>query len=215
LLPNAAFDSEKLWAFELGFRLRPHERLYATIEGFYNDWRDLVSTELVAPPFMETNPPEPTRLVFPLTFGNGIDGHSAGLEATVDVRPVGWWRVAGYYAWLRVWMSPKPNVVDLTQESRYEDGSPRHQVSLRNAFDLPQGVSVDWNLRYVSELADLDVPEYVTSDVRVAWRPNERFEVEAVGRNLHEAHHAEWAGDNGGAPVEIERSVYVGVTAWW
>ena len=215
LSPNADFRPEKLWAYETGYRVRPHERLYVTVSGFYNVWHDLISTELLAAPFQETVPPAPTRTIFPVGFGNSIDGESAGVETTIDVRPTGWWRAAGHYAFLSVWMTPEPGSADLTQESRYEDGSPRHQVSLRNSLDLPRNVTLDWHLRYASELPDLDISSYATSDVRLAWRFTEEAELEAVGRNLHDAHHAEWAGENGGADVEIQRSLYVGLSWRW
>lgn len=107
-------------------------------------------------------------------------------------------------------MTADPGSTDLTQESRYEGGTPRHQVHVANAFDVPGGVSVDWHLRWVSALPDLDIDAYATSDVRVAWRLAEGLELEGVARNLHDAHHGEWTGENGGANVEIQRDVYVG-----
>jgi iron complex outermembrane receptor protein len=214
LSPNPDFAPETLWAYEAGVRTRPHERLYVTISGFYNDWRDLLSTELLAAPFQETVPPAPTRTIYPVGFGNGIDGHSSGFEASLDARPTAWWRVAGHYAYLSVWMMPKPGSADLTQESRYEGGSPAHQVGLRNTVDLPRGVALDWHLRHVSELPDLEISSYTTADARLAWSFLEDAEIEVVGRNLHDAHHAEWPGDNGAA-VEIQRSWLVGLTWRW
>ena len=215
LLPNPDFRPEKLWAYEAGYRMQPHERLYFAVDGFYNEWRDLLSTDLLAAAFQEPAPPGPPRTVYPVGFGNGIDGSSAGFEVFADVRPTAWWRAAGHYAYLSVWMTPEPGSTDLTQESRYEGGSPVHQASLRSSFDLPRDLTLDWHLRYVSELPDLDVSAYATSDVRLAWSFAEGAEVEVVGRNLHEPHHAEWPGENGGEDVEIQRSVHVGLTWRW
>ena len=215
LMPNPDFRPEELWAYEAGYRVRPHESVYFTVAAFYNRWHDLLSTELLAAPFQETEPPAPTRTVYPLGFGNGIDGESAGFEVVADVRPAPWWRVAGHYALLSVRMTPKPGAADLSQESRYEEGSPSHQVSLRNSLDLPGSVTLDWHLRYVSELPDLDISSYATSDVRLGWRFTDEAELEVVGRNLHDAHQAEWPGDNDGADVEIQRGVYVGISWRW
>lgn len=215
LAPNPDFDSEKLWAYELGYRMRPHERLYFTLSGFYNEWHDLLTTERLGDSFVEDEPPAPPRVVVPVGFGNGLDGKSAGFELFVDARPMPWWRLAGHYAYLSVRMTPKPGSRDLTQESRYEEGSPAHQVSLRSSFDLPRDLALDWRIRYVSALSDLDIPGYATSDVRLAWRFTEDARLEIVGRDLLEPHHAEWTGDNGGADVEIERSVYLGLTWRW
>jgi iron complex outermembrane recepter protein len=209
LSPNPDFETEKLMAYEAGYRVQPGQRLHFTVSAFYNRWSDLLSTELFDT-FQETTPP-PSKTIFPVSFLNGIDGTSFGFEATADIRPLPWWRWVGSYSLLRVEMTPEPGSRDITQESRYEDGSPRHQVRLRSAFDLAARFSLDWDLRYVSELPDLDIPAYATSGVRLAWQATAELEVEVVGRNLHEDHHPEWPGENGGADVEIERSLYIGL----
>jgi iron complex outermembrane recepter protein len=210
LSPNPDFEPERLVAYETGYRVRPSERTYFTVSAFYNEWDELLSTEL-GQVVQETTPPPP-RTIFPVSFQNGIDGTTFGVEVTADVRPVSRWRWIATYSLLRAEMTPEPGSTDITQESRYEDGVPRHQVRMRNSFDLPGGVALDWHLRYVSELPDVDIPAYATSDVRLAWLLTGGLELEAVGRNLHEAHHPEWPGENGGADVEIERSLYVGFT---
>jgi iron complex outermembrane receptor protein len=211
LNPNPDFGSEKLLAYEAGYRIRRGEFFYFTIEAFYNDWNDLLSTEL-GTVFDEPAPPGPDRTIFPVSFRNGIDGNSHGFETTVSFRPATWWRGMASYAYLHAEMAPKPGATDLTQESRYEDGSPVHQVGLRSSFDLIDDVTLDGHLRYVSELPDVDIPSYATTDVRVSRRFAEGISVEAVAKNLHQARHAEWPGDNSGADVEIERSLYVGMT---
>ena len=208
LLPNPDFEPERLLAYETGYRMRPSERTYFTLSAFYNQWDELLSTEL-GEVFQEAPPP---RTIYPVSFENGIDGTTFGVEVTADVRPLPRWRWIATYSLLRVEMTPEPGSTDITQESRYEGGSPRHQVRMRNSLDLPGGISLDWHLRYVSELPDVDIPEYATSDVRLAWLLTEGLELEAVGRNLHDAHHPEWPGESGGANVEIERSLYVGFT---
>ena len=205
LIPNPGFEPETLVSYELGYRVQPEERLYLRFAAFYNEWNDLLTTELL------TLSPEPSvGTTYPVSFGNGLDGDSYGFELTGDLRASSWWTIAGHYALLRVRMTAEPGSTDLTQESRYERGSPRHQVHLRNGWEIPGGVSLDWHFRYVSELPDLDIDAYATSDVRVAWQMADELELEAVARNLHDDHHGEWTGENGGANVEIERSLYVG-----
>jgi iron complex outermembrane recepter protein len=210
LEPNPDFASERVLANEFGYRARPLEQMYVTVAAFYNRWNDLLSTELIRDPFRESPPSEPGRLVFPVAFRNGLDGDSYGLETSLELRPVPGWRLAGHHAFLRVLMTPKPGSTDLTQEARYEGGSPRHQFRLENSVDVANAFTVDWHLRYVGELPDVEVPAYTTSDLRLAWRVAAGLELEVVGRNLHSPHHAEWQGENGGSDVEIERSVYVG-----
>jgi iron complex outermembrane receptor protein len=210
LLPNLDFESEKLIGYEVGYRALPEERVYLTVSTFYNRWSDLLTTDLFDV-FQEDDPP-PTRTIFPVSFLNGLDGESYGIETWADLWPTPWWRTRGHYAFLRVVMTPKPGSRDITQRSRYEDGSPRHQARLQNSFDLPRGVSFDWYVRYQSKTVDPDLPAYTTSDVRIGWEVTPGLELEVLGRNLHEPHHAEWPGENGGADVEIERGVSVGVS---
>lgn len=212
LSPNPAFRSEALVAYEAGVRAQAGADVYLTLAAFYNDWDDLLSTELTGDAFLEEPASGPPRLVFPVQFRNGLSGSSYGFELTADARPTAWWSVAGHYAFLRVTVSPDPGSTDLTQEAQYEGGSPRHQVRLRNSFDLADDWTLDWHLRYVSELPNPGIPGYATSDLRLAWRATDALELEIVGRNLHEPHHPEWPGENGGADVEIERSVYVGLS---
>ena len=58
------------------------------------------------------------------------------------------------------------------------------------------------------------VDQYLSLDVRLAWRPRENFEVAVVGQNLLDSHHPE-SGSNPlvRAPlIEIQRAVYGKVT---
>jgi len=211
LLPNPDFQSEKLIAYEAGARMRFGERAYARISGFYNRWDDLLSTELLAT-IQEPAPPNPPRTVIPVMFDNTLHGSSHGVELMADVRLLPGWTAAGSYSYLRVRTSRDTGSADITQEGRYDGGSPRHQVRLQNSFDLPGGVSLDWHLRYVSELPTNDIAAYTTSNVRLAWRVNDALELHVAGYNLHDVHHVEWPPDNSGAQVEIERRFRAGLT---
>jgi iron complex outermembrane receptor protein len=211
LLPNPDFESEVLIAYEAGYRLRLGERVYARVAGFYNDWDDLLSTELFAT-FQESAPPNPPRTVIPVTFGNTLHGSSHGAEASADIRVLPGWIAGGSYSYLRVRISRDVGSADATQERTYDGGSPRHQVRLHNAFNLPAGVSLDWHLRYQSELPANDISSYTTSDVRLAWQMSDALQMYVVGHDLHEARHAEGPPDNSGAPVDIERRFRLGLT---
>ncbi|HXG47874.1 MAG TPA: TonB-dependent receptor [Methylomirabilota bacterium] len=52
------------------------------------------------------------------------------------------------------------------------------------------------------------IPSYVEGDIRVAWRPNEKWELALVGQNLFDSVHPEYAPGLGGGPFQIERSFY-------
>ena len=205
LLPNPDFVPEELRAYELGYRVTPGDRLYATVAAFYNQHDRTLSTELL-PSIVESDAQGPPRLILPVTFANGLHGRSYGFEATADLRITPWWRATSNYAYLRVEMTRNPGGNDVTQEATYERRHPRHQIELQTALDLPRGVTVNWFLRYVSALRTGNIPAYSTSDVRVGWQLAPRIEVAVVGRDLHDARHAEWPG-----ALQVRRSAFVQV----
>jgi iron complex outermembrane receptor protein len=207
LLPNPDFTSERLTAYELGYRTRPWASVYMSASAFFNHLDDTLSTELVSPGFVETSPGSP-RVVIPVRFANGVHGNTHGIEVTADTRPAVWWRWTAHYSYLRVQITKDPGSADVSQERRYEGLSPRHQVLLQSSLDLPRAVYVDWILRYVSELSAGPVPDYSTSTVRVAWRARPQLEFAVVGRDLHDSARREWA--DGGR--ELGRSAYVTLT---
>lgn len=207
LLPNPEFRAEELVAYEAGYRVRPHPTVYITASGFFNQLENTLSTDLLTS-FVETSPPPP-RLILPVTFSNGLHGNSHGVEVTGEVRPRSWLRLTGNYSFLRVQVTRNPGSTDVSQERRYETGSPQHQMELRSSLDLPRSVSFDWFLRYVSELGFGPVPAYTSSNIRVAWQVAPQFELSVVGQDLHAARHLEFPGGNN---VLIQRGGYVGLT---
>lgn len=205
LVPNPDFRPEKLVAYELGYRLRPRSDVYVTVSAFYNTLDDVLSTELLTPFSEET--PSSSRLIVPVSFRNGLTGSSRGVESTADVRPAPWWRTILNYSFMDVELARLPGSMDVSQERANEGRTPHHQVQLRTAFDLPRQMSFDWFLRFVSELADGDVPAYATSDLRIGWQPVPAMEIALVGKNLHAREHREWPGEIG-----IQRSAFVSLT---
>ena len=202
LLPNPSFDSEQLIAYEAGYRLRAAERAYFTASAFYNDLRDILSTELLTP-FVEAGPP--ARLMLPVTFANGLHGNSQGVEVTSDVRPISSVRLTANYSYVFVAASKNPGGRDVSQERHYEGAIPHHQVQAGASFDLSRW-SVDYLLRYVSELPASSVPGYTASTVRVSRQLGSGLEITVVGQDLFDDHHLEWPSTGG--DVEVRRSIY-------
>ena len=209
LVPDTDFASEDMVATELGYRVHPHERLFVTASGFYNDFTDTLSTELLTP-FVEVSP-LPVHLILPVTFGNGLHGDSYGGELTSDFRPYPWWRLTGNYSYLKVAMSKNPGGQDVSQEQTYEGRIPHHQVQASSSVDLGQW-SVDYQFRYVSRLASVAVPGYAASTIRAGWRPDSRVELAVVAQDLFGDHHLEWPSGIAGGNIEIQRSIYASLT---
>lgn len=212
LQPNPTFVSEKLTAYEVGYRVQPVTPVFVTVSSFYNQLDDVLSADLLTP-FLESAP-TPPHLILPITLANGLHGNSYGGEITADVRATPWWRVTANYSYLRVALSKTAGSTDVSAEKQDEGGSPRHQWQIRSSFNLHGGWSADWFLRYASDLLAGPVPSYVTSNARIAWRVTPRLELAVVGQDLHQGHHLEWPAGAGGN-VEVPRSGYATATWKW
>ncbi|MGE4054056.1 MAG: TonB-dependent receptor plug domain-containing protein [Vicinamibacterales bacterium] len=205
LVPNEDFSSEKLAAYEIGYRVQSGDGAYITLSGFLNELDDVLSTELLTS-FVETTPPPP-RVILPVTFANGLHGTSSGFEATADVRPAAAMRTTFSYSYLHVELTRDPGSNDVSQERSNEGRTPHHQARLHMALDLPRNVSLDLFARYVSELTDADIPAYGTAGLRVGWFARPDLELSFTAKDLTDAHHKEWVGG-----VEVERTAFASLT---
>jgi iron complex outermembrane receptor protein len=211
-LGSAAFVSEKLLAYELGYRLQPTSRLFLDVTAFYNHYTDLLSLEPGAP-FTEATPP-PAHVIVPFLFRNGLHGEGYGVELAADWQPIDWWHVRGVYAYLQLNLTRDKDSVDPSTVRSTEGSSPTHQLSLRSFMTLPGHLEFDLVWRYVDRLPSQGIASYLTLDARLGWRPLPQLTLAVVGQNLLRDHHAEFGGGSSGT-TEIERSVYGKVVWRW
>jgi iron complex outermembrane receptor protein len=192
LLPGADFVSEKLLAYELGYRAQAAERLSLSVAAFYHDYDDVRSVELVggAPAIL-----------------NGQEGESYGLESTARYRVSDRWQLQAGFAELRVDIRPKPGTTDSTYGAG-EAADSRHHLFVRSYLDLPANLSLDASYRYVGRIANprAPTPDYGELDLRLAWLPTPKLELSIVGQSLLHDRHAEF-GDTQSEPL-IRRGVY-------
>jgi iron complex outermembrane receptor protein len=114
LLPNSAFDSEEIIAYEASLVSMPHPRLLTTVSLFRNQHDNVLSTEL-GTTFVESDS-DGSRVIVPVSFGNGLQGYSYGLEVTADFRATSWCRLTTNYSELRFFLSRK------TRQHRFDAG---------------------------------------------------------------------------------------------
>ena len=195
--PN--FQSEVLTAYELGYRVRPHERVSIAVSSFFDDYDNLRSLEQV-------NPPRP----LPVIIGNGLRAKSWGAEVTGDYLITKWWRVHGGFTEMRLNITPAETSTDRTRGSG-ESHDPNRHLLLRSSLEPLRTVQIDSTFRFVSQIANQRVPSYAELDARLAWQPKPALEFSIVGQNLLHNRHAEF-----GTPLnrqDISRSVY-GKVVW-
>ncbi|MEO6567833.1 MAG: TonB-dependent receptor [Opitutaceae bacterium] len=186
--------SEKLIAYELGYRVQLDPRFLLSLASFYNDYDDLRSLEPLNPP-----------RAFPVQTSSGLRGRSVGAELTAEWRATPTWRVRAGYTELRVHSEPQEGVRDRsTRDSIVRD--PNHQFHLRSLWDLSAKWECDAEFRYVSPITNQTVPGYSEADLRVSWNPSATWEISVTGQNLLHNHHPEF--NSPGSRREIERSIY-------
>jgi len=199
------FDSEKLLAYELGYRGQLTDQLYIDMSLFYHDYDQLRTQE----PTTETVSFGPSGAVITLPFliDNKMHGENIGFEvwARYDVNE--WWRLNASYSWLKILLHSSGSALDPIGETAEED-DPEHQLSLHSAMDLTESLTLDSYLYYTSETNDGDVPEFWRFDVRLAWQLASSLEWSVHGTNLFDSHHPEMPTEFGSRPSEVPRTVY-------
>lgn len=196
---GAQVVSEKLSAYELGYRVQLNPQLAASVATFINEYHDLRSLEPLDPP-----------AAFPVARSSGLQGRSAGIEISMDWRATAAWRWHAGFTQLSVHSEPEAGSLDRsTRDSVVRD--PPYQGALRSMLDLGRKWELDVDLRYVGRVANQAVPGYTEGDVRLAWTPVGDWEFSLVGQNLLHVHHAEF--NVPGARREIQRSVF-GNVSW-
>jgi iron complex outermembrane recepter protein len=195
-LPGPDFHSEKLLAYELGYRAQPAERLSFSVALFYQDYDDLRSIELATRP----GP-------VPVVLANGQEGKSYGSELVTRYRATDWWQLQAGWSEVRVEIRPKPGSIDRSFGAA-EAADSKHRLSLRSSFDLSRSLDLDANYRYVSRLTNpnLTTPGYSELDLRLGWAPVPRLEVSITGQSLLHDRHLEFAGPS--SEQSIERNVF-------
>jgi iron complex outermembrane receptor protein len=195
LFDESDLDSEKLIAYEIGYRGQPTPRTYVSVSLYYNDYDDLRAIS-----------PSPGPGI--LTFDNAMQGEIYGMEAWGDVDVTDRWRLSAGLNLMEKDLDLKDNGLPLALD-QHRGNDPSYEAFLRSRLDLWRGVELDVALRFIDDLPEPDVPEYVEVDARLGWHVSEAVEVWVAGANLLHEQHLESKPD--AAFREIPRSVSVGL----
>ncbi len=184
LLPSPDFESEKLTAYEVGYRgtILPHLSLSVSL--FYNVYDDLRSDQ-----------PGPVT-TFPITLENGLEAKTYGVESWATYTLTDWWRLSAGTNWLLKDVSNKIGFTDLGNgASTGQD--PAAQAQIHSFMNLTQSLELDATIRSVGKVTQENpngapialVPSYVEGDVRIGWHVTPSTEVDFSGTNLlHDRH---------------------------
>ena len=179
LTGSTDFDTEKVIAYEAGYRADLTGRLSVDVAAYRNVYDDLRSEEF------------PTAPGQPIVLANLMNARTWGTEIAGNVTPLANWRLHAYYTYLHETVTFDPGSRDLTKGvNEYND--PSSIFKLRSSVDLPGGIELDAFVRRVGRLPHPVVPAYAELDARVGWRPRPGLDVSLIGQNLLHAHHPEF-----------------------
>lgn len=197
---DKAFRSEDVISYELGYRTSMIDDVSIDITAFYNIYHHLRTLELGAAGF------DGAFLTQSAVFTSGNDFDTYGAEIAVVWQMLDWWRWDANYSLL---------LYDFNDNSGQSSRSPTHRASMHGALSLTEDVDMDLLFRYVDRnhvsgtLFGSDViQDYISLDVRLAWRPVAGLELSLVGQNLLDEQHLEYRQENLTRPTEIDRGMY-------
>ena len=190
------FESEKLVAFEAGYRGQPTENMSLSVSLFYNLYDDIRSTEFTP------------GSMLPIRLRNGYGGETWGVEAWGSAQLMPWWRLSLGLATLWKDLRLEPGRVDLSGGDALGD-DPEFQLLARSEFNLAENLALNVGVRWIGAIdTQPAIPAYVEADARLAWRVADRFELFVAGENLLHRTHAQ-SNDPGRAQL-VERGVHAG-----
>ena len=195
LPPSPNFQSEKLTAFEAGWRGQPDARLSLSLSAFYNVYDDLRTNSFTVTP--------------PSFFlANGARGTTYGLEAwgKYEVQPG--WRINAGFNLLHKQFKLKPGANDLTHLG-VAGMDPDYQAQIRSEWTVTDKIGFDLALRQVAKIDNAPVPAYTEADAHLDWRVTQALELSVDGHNLLNPRHLEMVDTADSPPRYVPRSVFV------
>jgi iron complex outermembrane receptor protein len=196
LAGGPGFRSEALKAWEIGHRSQPAPGTSLSVNLFHHRYDRLRSLERSG--------------AGPMVIGNGVRGHSVGLEAWAGHQIDPRWRVMAGLSLLKQRLSFVPESTD-PGPAALGANDPRHQLQLRSSWTLPRSLSLDVGVRAVGALPSPAVPAYTTVDARLGWSPRADLELSLAGFNLLDDRHPEF----GAAPGRSELGRRLVLRAIW
>lgn len=197
-LPNPAFESEELIAYELGYRRQITPTLSADLATFYNDYRKLET--------VTTLPSGPYIINIDLT--NGTKAESYGGEVTLDWRADDALRFSGSYSLLIMALHGPPTGASSPEAG--EGQSPQQQFNARSEWNIRDDLSLNTLVYYSDSLPNFQIKHHWRLDLNLGWKMTGGLQFNLVGQNIFSNAHREFTSptDPFTPASRIEPSVY-------
>jgi iron complex outermembrane receptor protein len=175
--PN--FDSERLNAFEVGYRTQPSSVLSMSFAGFYNIYNNVYSVE-----------PLPGTLTYQIQNGSAARSWGGEFCGTYQVTPE--WRLRGGFTYFGKDLHAREGH---DQDPSYLANDAKHHLLLQSMLNLPFNFKLDIIARYMdyipASFATVRVPEYATADARLAFEYG-KMEISFTAQNIAHKVHSEY-----------------------
>lgn len=203
---NRNFESEDLMAYEIGYRVKPVQKLSIDTTAFINDYNNLATFE--QQDLVDSG--DATNFYLPYQINNLGSGKAYGFETSANWDVSSRWNLLANYSYINLVLdkaaSTDPTFMD------QEGNIPHHQFMLRSQHYLPNDVRLINTGYYVSRLTTSNTDAYLRFDSQVIWQPMNGIELALVGQNLLESKHSEFGAPFSGVTNEIPRTFYGRVT---
>ncbi len=177
---NPEISSEKLLAYELGYRIRPSRKLECDAALFYNEYEDLIAIGDL----------QGWQTVDGVEINQGgqansMSGSSWGGELSFTYDATLWWRLKGSYSYLN--LSITDPFTSYNNDALVVAGSsPRNQATLLSYMTFGR-LHVNGWLRYVDELntsTQTTVDSYVNMNLFCSYQLTNDIELGLTGENI-------------------------------
>jgi iron complex outermembrane recepter protein len=189
------FTTEKVSAYEVGYRVQPASFASFSISPFYNVYKDLRTIELAG-----------GGVFLPLHWGNGMGGDTFGVSAWGNLQIADWWRLSPSFSLLRKNLRFDAGASGLLGIAQAGD-DPASQAALTSSMDINARLTFDVSLRHVGSLPDPALPSYNTLGARLGWHASRALEISLSATDVVHAYHLEYPAPGG---EELGRSFMVG-----
>ncbi|MCG8472471.1 MAG: TonB-dependent receptor [Desulfobacterales bacterium] len=205
LVGTPDLKSENLTAFEVGYRLTPSPDISIDTTAFYYIYTDLYAYE-------PSTTIQPARIQVTSVTQNNAEADTWGFELAAKWAPLPALRFQGTYTYLKADIDLKRG--DPTSYLPYTSNhAPDHQFSLLSSLLIKPDLTLDATLRYVDSVQEGSIPSYTEMDLRLGWAPRQGVEIFAVGQNLLDNDHPEFAVTLPARPARVvERSFHMGIS---
>ncbi len=202
---DPTYGSEKVMAYELGYRIKPTRTSLIDIAGFYNNY-DKVRT------FNAKNGLNAVAT----NFGQG---NSYGAEVTIKWQAMDDWRLEAGYDFLKLDLrNTRPASESILFPLNFaEEQSPKNQFRLRSNYNLTSKIEFDNIVYYVDSLPlsrpaigedRTGVKSYVRLDTRIGYLVNSNLDLSVGVQNLTDKRHQEFDKGLSANETEVGRTVY-------